>query len=577
MMTHMAEALDLSKLSPIITCYRPEGRSGLLPALLEAQDAFGCLSEPVVVAIGQALKVPLAEIHGVIEFYSMLYTQPTGQTIVRICTSPRCAQAGAEEILAEVCRHFGVEPGGTTADGAYTIEEVQCLGLCDHAPAALVGEVPVAKINTDHIDEWTVSPEPASLGVIGGSPRWIIGRCGEIPPTDVEAFVKRGGFTGLRRALAEMSPEQVIDEVKQSGLVGRGGAAFPTGLKWQFSANAEGKEHYIVCNADESEPGTFKDRVLLEGDPLYIIEGMAIAGYAVGASKGYVFARGEYPRARKIMAQAIESARKVGYLGEDILGSGFSFDVELFSGAGAYICGEETALFEAIEGKRGYPRLKPPFPTTHGLFGQPTVINNVETLCAAAWIIANGIEAYHSQGTKESTGTKIFCLSGDIAHPGIYEAPLGTKLKDLLALAGGVVGNLQAILLGGAAGVFASPDQIDVPMSYEGLRDAGLALGAGKVMVINTGHDMHIVLRSIARFFEHESCGKCFPCQLGTQRQLEIIEKAFKGKATKADLEALLDIDFTMRTASLCGLGKTASMAILSAVEKWPELIVKSK
>jgi len=360
-------------------------------------------------------------------------------------------------------------------------------------------------------------------------------------------------------------------------LVGRGGAAFPTGLKWEYTAATEAEARYVVCNADESEPGTFKDRVLMEGDPFSILEGMTIAAYAIGSQRGFIYVRGEYPRAQRILQEAIEVAQTAGYLGENILGNEFSFDVVVRSGAGAYICGEETALFESIEGKRGYPRLKPPFPTTHGLFGQPTVINNVETLCTAAWIIANGHEAYRSLGTEKSPGTKLFCLSGDVAQPGVYEVPFGTLLKDVLEFAGGVQGELQAVLLGGAAGAFAGPDQLDLPLSFEGMQAAGLALGSGVVMAINQERDLQQTMLSLAHFFAHESCGKCFPCQLGTQRQLEILVKVTEGKASEADVRALEDIGFTMTHASLCGLGMTASTAILSALERWPEMFVNGR
>jgi NADH-quinone oxidoreductase subunit F len=344
-----------------------------------------------------------------------------------------------------------------------------------------------------------------------------------------------------------------------------------------MTAAAPDDERFIVCNADESEPGTFKDRILLEGDPLFVLEGITIAGYAIGARRGYIYIRGEYPRAQAIISQAIRAARDGGRLGENILGSGFSFDIEMRSGAGAYICGEETALFESIEGKRGFPRLKPPYPTTHGLFGKPTAINNVETLCAAAWILANGAEAYRAVGTSNSPGSKLFCLSGDVARPGVYEVPYGTPLGALLAMAGGVIGELQAVLLGGAAGAFAGPDHLDLPMSFEGLRTANLPLGSGVVMAINNQRDMRQTLLSLAHFFAHESCGKCYPCQLGTQRQLEILERVAGGRAREDDLALLQDIGFTMTNASLCGLGMTAGAAVLSAIERWPELIVRGK
>jgi NADH-quinone oxidoreductase subunit F len=566
------EALDLDSLTPIIERYAEEGRSNLLPALLETQRTFGYLQEEVVRALGEGLRVPLSEIYGVIEFYTMLYSRPTGRTIVRVCTSPACIIAGGRAALRSACDHLGVDLDEPTEDGEYMVEEAACLGLCDHAPAALVGETPVARVSPDSPWLWIATPRDAPIGMVGGYVRWLTGRIGHIEPTDIDAYRERGGFEGLRKVLETMSRSQVIELMKGSGLSGRGGAAFPTGLKWQYTASANEAPRYVVCNADESEPGTFKDRSLMEGDPYAVLEGMIIAGYAIDSQKGFLYIRGEYPRARRILHKAIEQARQAGLLGEDILESGFDFDIEIRSGAGAYICGEETALFESIEGKRGFPRLKPPFPTTNGLFSKPTLINNVETLCAAAWILAHGAEKYRSIGTEDSPGSKLFCLSGDVRVPGVYEAAFGTPLYQILELAGGAVGEIQAVLLGGAAGAFATPDQLDLPMSFEGTEEAGLPLGSGVVMVINKQRDLREVLLSLAHFFAHESCGKCFPCQLGTQRQMEIVAKVSQGKAEKADLEALKDVGHAMTNASLCGLGMTAGTAVLSALELWPEL-----
>jgi NADH-quinone oxidoreductase subunit F len=445
------------------------------------------------------------------------------------------------------------------------------------APAALVGDVPVGEIDSEDGANWVEAPQAAPLGRIGGDPRWLSGRCGRQAPDDIDAYLASGGYAALRRALEELSPSQVVAEVKRAGLVGRGGAAFPTGSKWEMTAAAPAGDRYVVCNADESEPGTFKDRILLEGDPLSVLEGMTLAGYAIGARRGYLYVRGEYPRAQAILGRAMAAASEAGYLGQDILGRGFTFEIELRSGAGAYICGEETALFESIEGKRGFPRLKPPYPTTYGLFGAPTAINNVETLAAAAWIVANGADAYRSVGTKDSPGSKLFCISGDVAEPGVVEVPYGTTLGALLALAGGVRGELQAVLLGGAAGAFAGPDQLDLPMSFEGLRQAGLPLGSGVVAAFNREHDLRETLQSLARFFAHESCGKCFPCQLGTQRQLELVDRIAAGVARPEDMRTLEDVGFTMTNASLCGLGMTAGTAILSAAQRWPELMLDGR
>ncbi len=547
-------------------------RSQLLPMLIEAQRQYGFLSEPVLTAVSRALRVPLAEIHGVVRFYSLLYDRPTGRTIVRVCTSPRCAQAGGEEVLREVCRHLGGQPGEPLADGAFEVEEVPCLCLCDHAPAALHGDLPVGHLSQVAAEVWLAEPQEIGLGHIGGPLRRLTARCREGGSASLADYRAEGGFSGLEHALRKLTPAGVIEQITASGLEGRGGAAFPTGQKWKLAASSPADRRFVVCNGDESEPGTFKDRLLLEGDPWAVLEGMALAGYATGAAQGYLYVRGEYPRAQRILKAAIREAQLAGYLGENILGSGFHFDVELRSGAGAYICGEETALLESLEGKRGLPRLKPPYPVTHGLFGRPTAINNVETLCAAAWILAHGAGAFAAVGTPDSPGTKLFCLSGDIALPGTYELAFGTTMRELLAMAGGVTGELQAVLLGGAAGAFAGPEVLELPLSYDGFRQAGLPLGSGVIMVLNHERDLRQTCWQLSRFFAHESCGKCFPCQLGTQRQMEIMQRGVNGTLTQGDLEALEDVVYTMTHTSICGLGVTAGSAIQSARIRWPEL-----
>jgi NADH-quinone oxidoreductase subunit F len=558
----------------VLERYVPQGRSALLPALHAAQRLYGYLPEPVAAEVSRALRVPLADVYGVIDFYAMFYREPVGQTLVRVCGDPACALAGGDAVLDAVCRHLHVRPEAVTADGAFLVERAPCLGLCEHAPAVLVGETAIARADPARAAEVCAGKGEQPRGVIGGDIRLLTANCGRGQPTSLAEYEQGGGYAGLKKALA-MTPEAVIAEVKASGLVGRGGAAFPTGLKWEGAAQAPGQPKYVVCNADESEPGTFKDRVLMEEDPQRTIEGMAIAAYAVGARQGYVYIRGEYPYAFQVMGEAVEAATRAGYLGKNLLGSGFDFEIEMRLGAGAYICGEETALFESIEGKRGFPRVKPPFPTTHGLFGRPTVINNVETLCNVPLIIAQGAAEYRQVGTEKSPGPKLFCVSGDVARPGLYEVPFGVTLRRLLFdLAGGLRSgrSLQAVLFGGAAGAFATEKDLDVKLSFEDLRGAGLPLGSGVVMVFDETRDLRDALRRLARFFAHESCGKCYPCQIGTQRQHEILERAAAGRLLPGDAERLADVGWTMTDASLCGLGQTAATAVLSALKLWPEL-----
>jgi NADH-quinone oxidoreductase subunit F len=404
----------------------------------------------------------------------------------------------------------------------------------------------------------------------------LLARVGRVDPGSLEAYRSAGGYAALNRAI-ELGPEAVIAEVTASKLLGRGGAAFPTGRKWAGVRAARGSPKYVVCNADESEPGTFKDRALLEHDPFVLIEAMTIEAFATGASRGFLYLRGEYPLAASRLRNAIALASAAGLLGSDILGSGFAFEIELRIGAGAYICGEETALFNSIEGKRGEPRNKPPFPVEVGLFGKPTAVNNVETLANVPLILREGGAAFATIGTEGSAGPKLFCVSGHVRRPGIYEVPFGTTLRALLELAGGVPAPIgvtaddaiRTILLGGAAGVFVGPEVLDTPLTFEATRAIGATLGSGVVMVFDRTTDLVGTLRRIAAFFRDESCGQCVPCRVGTVRQEELLARlaADRPHGSRADeLRLLGEIGQAMRDASICGLGQTASSAIESAV-----------
>jgi NADH-quinone oxidoreductase subunit F len=551
--------IDLSPLKPAIQSFVPLGRSGLLPALHAAQKIYGWLPQEVAAEVARALRVPLADVHGVIEFYSLFYNEPVGRKFIRVCTDPVCGLKGADELLDHLCRHHGVEPGGTTPDLSLTIERSPCLGLCEHAPAALVDGCAEINISPDFRSFELCPPKSLVYGTI----RELTGNCGN-GTTTLENY---GEYAAYKKALT-MTPDEVIAETdKASGLVGRGGAAFPTGIKWGGAAKIQTDQKYIVCNADESEPGTFKDRVLLLDDPHRIIEGMCIAAYAINSDKGYIYIRGEYPYIVPVLENALDEARSAGYLGKH-------FDIEIRVGAGAYICGEETALFESIEGKRGFPRVKPPFPTTSGLFGKPTVINNVETLCNLPLIISKGSAEYRKLGTEMSPGPKLFCVSGDVEKPGLYEVPFGVTLRELLNLSGGVANGkgLKAVLFGGAAGAFATSEHLDVKLTFEDLRAVGLPLGSGVVMVFDETRDIRDVLKRLGKFFAHESCGKCYPCQLGTQRQMEILDRLAVGNILEGDFARLQDVGWTMTESSLCGLGQTAAGAVLSAIKLWPEI-----
>jgi NADH-quinone oxidoreductase subunit F len=401
----------------------------------------------------------------------------------------------------------------------------------------------------------------------------LLARVGVVDPTSLAAYRAAGGYRALARAV-ELGPAAVIAHKIASKLVGRGGAAFPTGRKWEAVSKAPALPHYVVCNADESEPGTFKDRLLLEEDPFAIVEAMTIAGFACGAEQGFVYLRGEYPLAFERLAGAIAQARAAGLLGRDVAGAGFRFDLEIRRGAGAYICGEETALFESIEGRRGEPRSKPPFPTEQGLFGKPTVVNNVETLANVPAIVLNGSAEHAALGTPGSTGHKLFCISGCVERPGLYEVEFGATLAGLIELAGGVADGkaLQAVLLGGAAGTFVGPELLPLPLTFEDTRAAGVSLGSGVVLVYDEDADLGEALLRIAEFFRHESCGQCVPCRVGTVRQEELLHRLRDGRpngSRAAELAMYAELAQAMRDASICGLGQTAAAAIEGALARF--------
>ena len=399
--------------------------------------------------------------------------------------------------------------------------------------------------------------------------RIVLANCGAIDPESLDEATAAGAYEALRKVVAEhISPQGVLDEVSRSGLRGRGGAGFPTGKKW--SLTAKGDEKYLICNADEGEPGTFKDRLILEGDPHELVEGMILAGYAIGANKGFLYIRGEYTLPIERMTRAIDQARAAGFLGEKILGSHVSFDIEVKRGAGAYVCGDETALIESIEGKRGFPRLKPPYPGQVGLWGRPTVVNNVETLANVPAIIKRGADWFRSFGTLSSPGTKIFLILGDVKRPGAVEAEMGIPLRSIVEEYGGGVGGgkrFKGALLGGAAGTFVSGRQLDIPMDFDALRtQAGAVLGSGSVLVMDEDASVPKLLEVLLEFFEHESCGQCTPCRAGTPQLVRILRRALRSERRGEDLDQLVSLARAMRDASLCPLGQSPILPIESAL-----------
>ena len=567
---------DLSPLEAYLDTVSERGRAMLLPALHHAQSLYGWLSVDVQNLISRRLRVPAADVHGVIEFYTMFYSEPMAKRIIRVCEDSACSLNGGIDLAHAIEQKLGLKHGETSADGSIAFEVVPCLGMCEQAPCALNGDAPAGNISLDDIDVFLAGDHPEVNAKPGGTNFLKMARVGKVDPLSLDDYIATGGYEALPNALA-MEPSDLIKTVESFGILGRGGAMFPLGRKWLFTRGAPGEasDKHIVVNADESEPGTFKDRTIMEEDPFSLIESMVIAAHAVGAENGWIFVRGEYPRSVARLRNAVEKSRAAGYLGDNILGSGLKFDIEVRMGAGAYICGEETALFEAIEGKRGFPRIKPPFPTTNGLFDQPTAANNVETLVAMLAAFKIGNDAWREFGTEQSPGTKLFCLSGNLEKPGTYEVPFGLTIHEMIEMAGGVPNgkSIQAVLMGGAAGAFIGPDKLDMPLTYEDSRANNIPLGSGVIMVFDEDADLRQHMYELARFFAHESCGKCFPCQLGSQRQMEILQRVANGDAQSTDKRILLDVGFTMTETSLCGLGQTAASAVVSAIELWPELV----
>ncbi|MFE3602546.1 NADH-ubiquinone oxidoreductase-F iron-sulfur binding region domain-containing protein [Streptomyces sp. NPDC059142] len=599
-----------------------ERRDLLLPGLHAVNDRIGWISGGALDYLCRRLTVPPAEAYGVATFYAMFAVRPRPAKVLHVCTDLACASRGAPGLRAALEERLGPAgtptgaPAGSGPGDGLVWQPSPCLGLCERAPAALLvqagapagagagtdvdagtgatvdaaagpaaGDGPaerpyatavVAPATADALVHAAAAPltAPAEPGAGRAVPQagqaglTLLRRVGVVDPYSLDDYRAHGGYAALRRAFA-LGPAGVIREVTDAGLLGRGGAAFPTGRKWQATAAQPAHPHYLVCNADESEPGTFKDRVVMEGDPYSLIEAMTVAGYAVGAHRGFLYLRGEYPRALRLLQHAIGRARARGLLGEDILGQGYTFDIEIRRGAGAYICGEETALFNSIEGYRGEPRSKPPFPVEKGLFGRPTAENNVETLINVLPILTGGAQAYAATGTAASTGPKLFCVSGTVGRPGVYELPFGTTLGELLDLAEAPA-TVRAVLLGGAAGGFVRPDERDIPLTFEGTRAAGTTLGSGVVLVLDDTVELPRMLLRIAEFFRDESCGQCVPCRVGTVRQEEALHRIVDrtGASAAGDIALLREVGQAMRDASICGLGQTAWNAVESAVDR---------
>ncbi|MGD2067557.1 MAG: NADH-ubiquinone oxidoreductase-F iron-sulfur binding region domain-containing protein [Gemmatimonadota bacterium] len=533
----------------------------LLPVLHAFHDRDGHLSDDAIRAVGEGLRIPLAELYGTVTFYHHFAREPGGLERPRVCTGPICRTRGAGAILEDL-------------DGA---TGMPCSGRCDDPVPVLKGRRTLVA-RDGRLEALESHPTPLPPEPPEGVEECVFRHIREPARALMRGYEAGGGYAALRRAVSMMAPGEVLAIVDDSGLAGRGGAGFPTGRKWRAVCDAGGGPKTIVCNADEGEPGCFKDRALMDHDPHAVLEGMALAGYATGATRGFVYLRYEYPETERVLQRAIDEAESAGVLGEHILGSGFSFRVYLRRGAGAYICGEETSLLNSLEGRHPFPRNRPPYPVTHGYEGTPTAVNNVETLASVAPIVDRGADWYRGLGRGEHGGTKVISLSGDVARPGNYEVPLGLPLRELLHdwAGGGRDGNaIQAVSMAGLSGGFLAGDDLDVTLDEASIRAKKSFLGAGGIMVFDATRDMVEVSRQAMEFFAHESCGKCFPCRIGTKRLTERLA----GDAGPADLSQWLDevsdLGETMKRTSACGLGQAAPLITESLVRYFPDRVAE--
>ncbi|RME32059.1 MAG: NADH-quinone oxidoreductase subunit NuoF, partial [Candidatus Zixiibacteriota bacterium] len=491
--------------------------------------------------------------------------------------------AGGEKVYKALAEELKEHPG------AFELKETGCIGMCyrevlvevrnGDSDGHIYGEVTPERVGeivekdilgNETIDDWLVTGDNREPGFFEHQKRIVLRNCGRIDPSSIDEYIAAGGYEALKKILAGMSPEEVIEEVLTSGLRGRGGAGFPTGMKWKFARQASGDKKYIICNADEGDPGAFMDRSVLEGDPHAVLEGMLIAGYAIGSDEAYIYVRAEYPKAVARLRRAIAQAMQRSFLGENILGSGFNFIIRIKEGAGAFVCGEETALIQSIEGRRGMPRFRPPFPAQSGLWGKPTNINNVETLANIPWIIMNGGKAYAAFGTEDSKGTKVFAMAGKVKRTGLVEVPMGLTINQIVFdVCGGIVDDrpFKAVQMGGPSGGCIPASMCDLPIDYQQINQTGAIMGSGGLIVMDDTTCMVDVAKFFLTFTQAESCGKCTFCRIGTKRMLEILERITIGEGTMEDLENLDELSQQIKVASLCGLGQTAPNPVLTTLK----------
>jgi NADH:ubiquinone oxidoreductase subunit F (NADH-binding)/NADH:ubiquinone oxidoreductase subunit E len=545
--------------------YDPEA---ILEVFREVQIEHGGLPREAIVDVARALHVPASQAFGVASFYTLLTRVPHVGHTIRACDGPVCARHGAAPVRAALDALASEYP-------EWRVLRTSCLGLCDRAPAALVDGEQCGPLQADRVAEirsgWRGTPTDYSVPR-AGEVRVMMAQAGQIDPDDIESALAHGAYRGLQAALARL-PESLIEEIEKAGLTGRGGAGFPAGRKWRFVAQADRSPKYIVCNADESEPLIFKDRVLIDTNPQQILEGMALAGYACGAQTGYIYIRGEYEAQAKRLERAIAQAEERGWLGDHIQGSEFSFHIHVHRGAGAYICGEETALLNSLEGLRGEPRVRPPYPPTSGYRSLPTLVNNVETYAATPSIALNGAEWFRSLSSASTPGTKMYMLAGHVKHIGLFEAPFGLTLRQVIDEFGGGMrdgSTFHFALTGGAAGTIVPAALLDIPIDYASAAK-GVSLGAGAFLICDQSVTVTSILRELLHFFAAESCGKCTPCRVGTRRALEILTRMDEGHTEPDDVATLHDLANVMQAASFCGLGQSVAIPLRSGLTQFAE------
>jgi NADH-quinone oxidoreductase subunit F len=556
---------------------------------LENLSGKNQLGIDVLRKVAEMTNIPKSAIAGFVGFYTMFKTNPRARFIIRVCKSGPCHVMGARTIFDAIELNLGIMPGKATPDGLFYLEKCECLGVCSVAPAMMINydihgnltEKKIKQILKSYKSKKPIFGEKCGPEVEGRTcvidddrqTKRLLAMVGKVDPLSIDSYIKNGGYVSIRRAIKEYSSDDVVNIVKDSGLRGRGGAGFPAGLKWSFMPKGD-MQKYVICNADEGEPGTFKDRVLMEENPHLIIEGMLLCGYATGATVGYIYVRGEFRRAIERLQRAIDQARERGILGKYIAGPTFSFDIFIKEGGGAYVCGEESSLMNSMEGKRGYPRFRPPFPAGAGFMGMPSNVNNVETYVSVPMIIEHGAGWYKSLGTEKCSGTKLYCLSGKLNRTGLVELPMGTTLRDIIDIYGKGIKDgktLKFAQVGGSAGGILGKDLLDLPLDIDQTIKAGVTLGSGVVLACDEDTCAVDFLLNILSFFAHESCGQCVPCRVGTS-QLHYLAKKFAMRtAVEKDIDTMVEKAQLMKQASLCALGQSPILPITTTLKYFRE------